>query len=78
MHCWNIHAIPQMWLPLTSVSSQNSLFLAGQRFSSNQEAIAAVEGYFPDLMKNHYKDGIMALEHLWNKCINPMGDYVEK
>jgi len=30
------------------------LFLAGQRFSFlNQEAIAAVEGYFADLMKNH-------------------------
>jgi histone-lysine N-methyltransferase SETMAR len=29
------------------------LFLAGQRFSSNQEAIAAVEGYFEDLTKNH-------------------------
>jgi hypothetical protein len=38
-------------------------FLAGQRFSSNQEAIAAVEGYFADLTKNHYRDGIMALEH---------------
>jgi len=25
------------------------LFLAGQGFSSNQEAIAAVEGYFADL-----------------------------
>jgi histone-lysine N-methyltransferase SETMAR len=25
------------------------LFLAGQRFASNQEAIAAVEGYFADL-----------------------------
>ena len=25
------------------------LFLAGQRFSSNQEVIAAVEGYFADL-----------------------------
>jgi hypothetical protein len=25
------------------------LFLAGQRFSSNQETIAAVEGYFADL-----------------------------
>ena len=37
------------------------LFLAGQRFSSNQEAIAAVEGYFADLTKNHYRDGIMAL-----------------
>jgi hypothetical protein len=33
------------------------LFLAGQRFSSNQEAIAAVEGYFADLTKNHYRTG---------------------
>jgi histone-lysine N-methyltransferase SETMAR len=54
------------------------LFLAGQRFSSNQEAIAAVEEYFADLTKNHYGDGIMALEHRWNKCISLKGDYVEK
>jgi histone-lysine N-methyltransferase SETMAR len=54
------------------------LFLAGQRFSSNQEAIAAVEGYFADLMKNHYRDGIMALEHCWNKRISLKGDYVQK
>ena len=53
------------------------LFLAGQRFSSNQEAIAAEEAYFADLMKNHYRDGIMALEHRWNKCISLL-DYVEK
>jgi len=39
------------------------LFLAGQRFSSNQETNAAVEGYFADLTKNHYRDGITALEH---------------
>jgi hypothetical protein len=39
------------------------LFFVGQRFSSNQEAIAAVEGYFADLTKNRYRDGIMALEH---------------
>jgi hypothetical protein len=32
-------------------------FLAGQRFSSNQEAIAAVEGHFADLTKNHYMMG---------------------
>jgi histone-lysine N-methyltransferase SETMAR len=38
------------------------LFLTGQRFSSNQEAIAAVEGYFAGLTKNHYRDGILALE----------------
>jgi hypothetical protein len=54
------------------------LFLAGQRFSSNQEAVADVEGYFADLTKNHYRDGIMALEHRWNKCISLKGDYVEK
>jgi transposase len=39
------------------------LFLAGQRFSSNQEATAAVEGYFAYFTKNHYRNGIIALEH---------------
>jgi hypothetical protein len=54
------------------------LFLAGQRFSSNQEAIGAVEGYFADRMKNHYRDEKMVLEHHWNKCISLKGNYVEK
>jgi len=54
------------------------LFLPGQRFSSNQEAIADVEGYFADLTKNHYRDGIMALENRWNKCISLKRHYVEK
>jgi hypothetical protein len=73
-----MHPIPQIWLPLTSVCFQNSLFLAGQRFSSNQEAITAVEGYLAYLKKSHYRDGIMALEHRWNKCISLKGDYVEE
>jgi histone-lysine N-methyltransferase SETMAR len=54
------------------------LFLAGERFSSNPEAIAAVERYFADLTKNHYRDGIMRLEHRWNKCVSLKGDYVKK
>jgi histone-lysine N-methyltransferase SETMAR len=54
------------------------LFLAGQCFSLNQEVITAVQGYFADLMKNHYRDGILALEHHWNKCISLKGDYVAK
>jgi len=53
------------------------LFLAGQRFSSNQETIAAVEGYYSNLTKNHYRGGIIALEHRWNNCITLKGDYVE-
>jgi histone-lysine N-methyltransferase SETMAR len=33
------------------------LFQAVLRFSSNQEAIAVVEGYFANLTKNHYRRG---------------------
>jgi hypothetical protein len=78
MNCWKIHPISQTWLLLTSVFSKLELFLAGQRFSSNQEAIAVVERNSKDLTKNHYGDGIMALEHRWNKCINLKGDCVKK
>jgi histone-lysine N-methyltransferase SETMAR len=53
-------------------------FLAGQHFSLNQEAIATADGYFVDLMKNHYRAEIVALEHRWNKCISLKGDYVKK
>jgi hypothetical protein len=41
-------------------------------------AVATVEGYCADLTKNHYRDGIMALEHRWSNCISLKGDYVEK
>ena len=79
MNCWNIHPISQIWLPLISISSQNSnsssLVCV---FFFSQEAIAAVEGYFADLTKNHHRDGIMALEHRWNKCTGLKGVYVEK
>jgi hypothetical protein len=78
VNCWNIHPVPKIWLPLTSISSQNlKRFLAGQHFSLNQEAIAAVERYFADLNKNRYRDRIMVLEHRWNKCISLKGDYGE-
>jgi histone-lysine N-methyltransferase SETMAR len=61
-----------------SLFPELKFFIIGQRVSSNQEAIAAVERYFADLTKNHYRDGIMALQHRWNKCISLKGDYVEK
>jgi predicted XRE-type DNA-binding protein len=31
-----------------------------------------------DMKKNHYRDGIMVLEHRWNKCISLRGDKIEK
>jgi hypothetical protein len=79
MNCWNIHPILQIWLPLTSLSSQNSNSSSlVSVFFPNQKAIAAVEGYFAGLTNNHYRDGVMALEHRWNKRISLKGDYVEK
>jgi histone-lysine N-methyltransferase SETMAR len=45
------------------------LVLACDCFTSNQETTAAVERYFADLTKNHYRDGIMALEYRWNKLL---------
>ena len=37
-------------------------FLRGKRFSSNEEAITAVDGYFAELPESHYSDGIKLLE----------------
>ena len=52
--------------------------LAGQKFESNEEVIAATEAYFADLEKTYFSDGLKKLEHRWVKCIELKGDYVEK
>jgi histone-lysine N-methyltransferase SETMAR len=52
--------------------------LAGKKFRSNGEVIAATEAYFADLPKSYFLDGIKKLEYRWTKCIELKGDYVEK
>ena len=51
---------------------------AGQKFESNEEAIAATEAYFADPQKTCFSDALKKLEHRWVKCIKLKGDYVEK
>ncbi|CAH2090560.1 unnamed protein product [Euphydryas editha] len=46
--------------------------------SSNREVIDAVNEYFEGLDESDYKNGITALEHRYEKCINFNGEYVEK
>lgn len=53
-------------------------WLGGKRFSNNEEVESAVEGYFEEIDGSHYKQGIEAIEHRWQKCIELQGDYVEK
>jgi len=45
-------------------------FLAGKRFTSNDEAIAAVNGYFAELEENHFNQGIELLEKRWNNNVD--------
>jgi len=52
--------------------------LAGQNFASNEEIVAATQAYFADLEKTYFLDGLKKLEHHWVKCIELIGDYVEK
>ena len=44
----------------------------------HDEVISAVEDFFEDQEKSFYTTGIQALQHQWKKCVDRMGDYVEK
>ena len=52
--------------------------LAGHKFESNEEVIAATEAYFANLQKTCFPDGLKKLEHCCIKCIELKGDHVEK
>jgi hypothetical protein len=52
--------------------------LAGRRFHSNEEAEMAVRGLLRMQRPDFYRDGIFKLVPRWEKCINVLGDYVEK
>ena len=52
--------------------------LGDQRFANNEEMESAVNDYSEELDVFHYKQGIEAIEHRWEKCIKLKGGYVEK
>jgi len=50
--------------------------VAGKHFGSNEEVIAAINGYFTDFTESHFRDEIQLLEKRWTKCIELKGDYM--
>lgn len=52
--------------------------MAGKRYRSNEEVIAATEAYFEELPKTYYTEGLKKLEYRWEKCVDLQGDYIEK
>ena len=53
-------------------------FLAGQRFTCDDEVKTAVRQWFRSQTANFYRGGIAILVLRWDKCLNRHGDYVEK
>jgi [histone H3]-lysine36 N-dimethyltransferase SETMAR len=52
--------------------------LSGVHFGTDDDVIGAVEDVFGAMDKTFYFDGIKALRHRWEKCVDLGGDYVEK
>ena len=52
--------------------------LSGKRFSTDDDVVTEVQGWFKSLDAKFYEEGIRALVHRWEKCVNLDGDYVEK
>jgi len=62
-----------------AISSEisNNSFVENVRFSSDEEAIAAVDQYFVDFPESHFRNGIHLLENKWTKCIELLDNHVE-
>lgn len=52
--------------------------LRGKKFEDDSEVMAAVEAFWEGQEKEFFSKGILGLEKRWTKCIDLLGDYVEK
>jgi len=52
--------------------------LSGQCFKTDEDIKEAVKDWFSTRVPEFYAQGIDALVHRWDKCLNKYGDYVEK
>ncbi|CAK1592554.1 unnamed protein product [Parnassius mnemosyne] len=52
--------------------------LRGKKFEDDSKVMAAVEAFWESQDKEFFSKGILGLEKRWTKCIDLLGDYVEK
>lgn len=52
--------------------------LRGKRFSDDEELKAAIDAHFLDKGEKYFLEGIERLIYRSNKCVEVMGDYIEK
>ena len=53
-------------------------FLAGKRFETDAEVKSAVRRWLHSNQRDFYEQGILKLVTRWEKCVEKVGDYVEK
>ena len=66
--------------------AQSDLYLFGQlknhlrgtHFKDDESLKAAVVHWLESQKKDFFKEGIMKLNHRWQKCVDLRGDYIEK
>jgi len=89
MKAERVHISREPWSVLKKVSpdlapSDFHLFpklkehLKGQRFSCDEEVKSAVRKWFQKRNTNFFEDGFQKLGQRWQKCIEMLGDFVEK
>ena len=49
--------------------------IGGQRYSTSEDVLSAVEGYFGSLTPTDFWQGINKLRERWDKCVRLRGDY---
>ena len=52
--------------------------ICGLHFRSDEEVVMAVEEWVNGKDPDFFSSGLMALEHLWSKCVTLEGNYIEK
>ena len=53
-------------------------FLGGKRFRSDEELKNTVNTWLNELAAEEYNKGILKLMLRYDKCLNKLGDYIEK
>ena len=68
-----------IWLPLTTTFSWKlKKELSGLHIARDDDVMNDVDHFLRDQNGAFYKEGIRLLHDCWTKCVNVVGDYVEK
>jgi len=66
------------WLPVTILFQPMKKMLGGLKFASDTEVQSVIRQRLGQQPASFFASGIQKLVNRWNKCLNKLGQYVEK